>query len=57
MVQAEIGMPSYRVQNFQLQQNYEQWSLNLHLLEEKRDQAQLRVAAYKQRGVDNLIQR
>ena len=48
VIPAEIGLPSYRVENFTEQENSVALLENLDFLEEKRDQALIRSAAQKQ---------
>ena len=45
VVPTEIGEPSFRTEEFDLDQNVEGLSLNLELLEIKRDNAQIRMVA------------
>ncbi|XP_050217456.1 uncharacterized protein LOC126668296 [Mercurialis annua] len=49
MIPVEIGMPTLRVQFFDEAKNEEEQKLCLDLLEERREQAALRIEAYKQR--------
>lgn len=49
VVPTEIEMATYRTTNFNSEKNEESLRNNLDMLEEKRDEATLRVAAYKQR--------
>ena len=49
VVPAEIGMPTYRVQHFNPECNDDLQLQNLDFLEEKQDQAMIRVAAYQGR--------
>ncbi|KAJ4702888.1 Rve domain-containing protein [Melia azedarach] len=49
IIPAEIGIPTYRITNFQEKKNYEALNLNLDLLEEKREESHIRVAVYQQR--------
>ena len=48
VIPAEVGLPSYRVENFAERENDEALLENLDFLEEKRDQALIRTAAQKQ---------
>ena len=50
VVPTEIGLPTYRVANYDDQGNEEALRVELDLVEEKRDQAYLRMAAFKQRA-------
>ncbi|GFZ19982.1 hypothetical protein Acr_28g0006870 [Actinidia rufa] len=47
VIPVEIGMPSFRISNFDKESNEAELRLNLDLLEEKREKAELRQAAYK----------
>ena len=47
VIPAEVGLPSYRVNNFTEQENDIALLENLDFLEEKRDQALIRSAAQK----------
>ncbi|GFZ18414.1 hypothetical protein Acr_27g0001530 [Actinidia rufa] len=47
VVPVEIGMPSFRISNFDKESNEAELRLNLDLLEEKRENAGLRQMAYK----------
>ncbi|GFZ18422.1 hypothetical protein Acr_27g0001610 [Actinidia rufa] len=47
VVPVEIGMPSFRISNFDKESNEAELRLNLDLLEEKRENAELRQMAYK----------
>lgn len=49
MVLVEIRMTMYRIMNFDSKKNKESLKNNLDMLEEKRDEATLWTAAYKQR--------
>ena len=49
VVPTEISLPSYRVANYDDQLNEEALRVELDLVEEKRDQAYLRMAVFKQR--------
>ena len=49
MVPTEIGLPSFRTDNFQAAENDEVLRQGLDLVEEKIDQAYIKVATYKQR--------
>ncbi|XP_057972663.1 uncharacterized protein LOC131160798 [Malania oleifera] len=49
VIPAEVGIPSWRRQHFNEQANNEELSSKIDLLEERQDQASLRVAAYQQR--------
>ncbi|XP_050222714.1 uncharacterized protein LOC126672805 [Mercurialis annua] len=49
MIPVEIGIPTLRVQFFDEAKNEEEQKLCLDLLEERREQAALRIEAYKQR--------
>lgn len=49
VIPAEIEIPTHRTLSFQEQGNNEMLCVNLDLLEEKRETAQIRVAAYQQR--------
>lgn len=51
VIPVEIGMTTYRIVNFDSGKNEESLRNNLNLLEEKRDEATLRVSAYKQRMI------
>lgn len=44
----EIGMATHRVEVFQAEANDDQMNLNLDLVDERRDQAQLHNASYQQ---------
>ncbi|GFS34928.1 hypothetical protein Acr_00g0036800 [Actinidia rufa] len=47
VIPVEIGMPSFRTSNFNKESNEAELRLNLNLLEERREKAELRQAAYK----------
>ncbi|GFS38896.1 hypothetical protein Acr_00g0060030 [Actinidia rufa] len=47
VIPVEIGMPSFRVSTFNKETNEAELRLNLDLLEERRESAQLRQTAYK----------
>ncbi|GFZ00940.1 hypothetical protein Acr_14g0005750 [Actinidia rufa] len=47
VIPVEIGMPSFRVSNFDKEINEAELRVNLDLLEEKRENAELRQMAYK----------
>ncbi|GFZ06625.1 hypothetical protein Acr_18g0007950 [Actinidia rufa] len=47
VIPVEIGMPSFRTLNFNKESNEAELRLNLNLLEEKREKAEIRQAAYK----------
>ncbi|GFZ19761.1 hypothetical protein Acr_28g0004660 [Actinidia rufa] len=47
VIPVEIGMPSFRTSNFDKESNETELRLNLDLLEERREKAKLRHAAYK----------
>ncbi|GFZ06814.1 hypothetical protein Acr_18g0009840 [Actinidia rufa] len=47
VIPVEIGMPSIRTSNFDKESNEAELRLNLDLLEERREKAELRQAAYK----------
>ncbi|GFY89059.1 hypothetical protein Acr_06g0009990 [Actinidia rufa] len=47
VIPVEIGMPSFRTSNFDKESNEAELRLNLDLLEERREKAELRQAAYK----------
>ncbi|GFY95589.1 hypothetical protein Acr_10g0009740 [Actinidia rufa] len=47
VIPVEIGMPSFRTSNFDKESNEAELRLNLDLLEEKREKAELRQMAYK----------
>ncbi|GFY87521.1 hypothetical protein Acr_05g0011600 [Actinidia rufa] len=47
VIPVEIGMPSFRTSNFDEESNESELRLNLDLLEERREKADLRQAAYK----------
>ncbi|GFY90877.1 hypothetical protein Acr_07g0010730 [Actinidia rufa] len=47
VIPVEIGMPSFRISNFDKESNEAELRLNLDLLEEKRENAELRQMAYK----------
>ncbi|GFS29094.1 hypothetical protein Acr_00g0005330 [Actinidia rufa] len=47
VIPVEIGMPSFRTSNFDKESNEAELKLNLDLLEERRENAELRQAAYK----------
>ena len=47
VIPVEIGMPSFRVSNFDKEINEAELRINLDLLEEKRENAELRQMAYK----------
>ncbi|GFY91230.1 hypothetical protein Acr_07g0014260 [Actinidia rufa] len=47
VIPVEIGMPSFRISNFDKESNETELRLNLDLLEEKRENAELRQMAYK----------
>ncbi|XP_027177519.1 uncharacterized protein LOC113776533 [Coffea eugenioides] len=47
VIPAEIGVPSSRVQNFIVQDNEDELRLSLDLLEQRRDEAAIRMAKYK----------
>ncbi|KAJ4713136.1 Retrovirus-related Pol polyprotein from transposon 17.6 [Melia azedarach] len=49
VIPAEVGMPTFRVLHFDEVSNMAQLDAALDLLDEKRDQAQVRVAAYQRR--------
>ncbi|KAJ4715162.1 Retrovirus-related Pol polyprotein from transposon opus [Melia azedarach] len=49
VIPAEVGMPTFRTLQFNEVSNVTQLDAALDLLEEKRDQAQVRVAAYQRR--------
>ena len=49
VVPTELELPTYRVANYNERGNKEALQEELDLIEEKRDQAYLRMAAYKQR--------
>lgn len=49
VVPVEIGMATHRVEVFQAEANDNQMNLNLDLVDERRDHAQLRNASYQQR--------
>ena len=49
VVPTEIGLPTYQVANYHDRGNEEALRVELDLMEEKRDQAYLRMAAFKQR--------
>ncbi|KAJ4720741.1 Retrovirus-related Pol polyprotein from transposon opus [Melia azedarach] len=49
VIPAEVGMPTFRALHFDEVSNVTQLDAALDLLEEKRDQAQVRVAAYQRR--------
>lgn len=49
VILVEIGMPSFRTEHYDPTKNEGELRLNLDLLEEKREQAQLRLATYQQR--------
>ena len=50
VVPTELGLPTYRVTTFDEQSNEEAVRGELDLVEEKREQAYLRMAAYKQKA-------
>ncbi|GFY88793.1 hypothetical protein Acr_06g0007330 [Actinidia rufa] len=47
VIPVEIGMPNFRTSNFNKESNEVELRLNLDLLEERREKAELRQAAYK----------
>ena len=47
VIPVEIGMPSFRTLNFDKESNEAELRLNLDLLDEKRERADLHQAAYK----------
>ncbi|GFZ19883.1 hypothetical protein Acr_28g0005880 [Actinidia rufa] len=47
VIPVEIGMPSFRISNFDKESNEAELRLNLDLLEEKRENAELHQMAYK----------
>ncbi|GFS43543.1 hypothetical protein Acr_00g0085670 [Actinidia rufa] len=47
VIPVEIGMPSFRTSNFDKESNEAELRLNLDLLEERREKAELRQVAYK----------
>ena len=47
VIPAKVGLPSYKVENYTEQENDVALLENLDLLEEKRDQAAIRLAAQK----------
>ncbi|XP_071921925.1 uncharacterized protein [Coffea arabica] len=47
VIPAEIGVPSGRVQNFIVQDHEDELRLNLDLLEQRREEAAIRMAKYK----------
>ncbi|KAK3009335.1 hypothetical protein RJ639_014476 [Escallonia herrerae] len=49
LIPVEIGLPSLRLLTYDLNMNDEALRCNLDLLDEQRDQAQLRLAAYQRR--------
>ena len=49
VVQTELELLTYRVENYNEQENDEALRGGLYLVEEKRDYAYLKMAAYKQR--------
>ncbi|XP_059436564.1 uncharacterized protein LOC132169561 [Corylus avellana] len=49
VILAEIGSGSYRVESFHSKTNDEGLKLHLHLLQEKRDQAQVTMSAYQEK--------
>ena len=48
VISAEIGLPSNKVQNFIVQDNEGEMRFNLDLLEQKREEAAIRMAKYKE---------
>ena len=48
VILAEVRLPSYRIENYTEQENDVALLENLDFLEEKRDQAAIRLAAQKQ---------
>ena len=57
VIPVEIGMPSFRTSNFDKDSNDGELRLNLDLLEEKREQAGIRQAAYKHQVAKYFNQR
>ena len=49
VVPTEIGLTSYKVDNFRATENKEMLREELYLIEEELDQAYIRAATYKQR--------
>ena len=47
VIPMEIGMPSFRTANFNEENNEAELRLNLDLIEEKREQVEIRQVAYK----------
>ena len=47
VISVEIGMPNFRTSNFDKENNETELRLNLDLLDEKREQAEVCQAAYK----------
>ena len=47
VIQVEIGMPSFRISNFDKENNETKLRLNLDFLDKKRERAEVRQAAYK----------
>ncbi|XP_024028291.1 uncharacterized protein LOC112093653 [Morus notabilis] len=48
VIPAEVGMPTYRVEAYDKDQNNEELCTDLDLVEEKREQATIRAAVYQQ---------
>ncbi|GFS28943.1 hypothetical protein Acr_00g0004750 [Actinidia rufa] len=57
VIPVEIGMPNFRTSNFDKESNEVELRLNLDLLEEKREKAELRQMAYKCRVAKYYNQR
>ena len=52
VISVEIGMPTLKTKAFEQESNDQQLMENLDLLEERKDQANIRMEAYQQRMVD-----
>ena len=57
VVLTEPGIPSFRTSNFQVVKNNKVFRQELNLIKERRDQAYIKSAAYKQRASSTSLGR
>ena len=57
VIPMEIGMPSFKISNFDKENNETELRLNLDLIDEKRERAEIRLAAYKHQVAKYFNQR
>ena len=57
IILTEVGLPTHRIQNYDPDNNGEERRLDLDLIEERREDAKVRKAAYQQRAAKFYNQR